>query len=291
MTTTPTTKTGPARHLSAADGNLDVRPADAGWTYSGLRVLTLGPGEARTFDTGDQEMVVLPLAGGCTVTCDGESLELDGRHGVFTRVSDFAYVPRDATLSLSTVDGGRLALPAARCHNRLPFRYGAAEDVPVEIRGAGNCTRQVNNFAAAGVFETDKLIAVEVLTPSGNWSSYPPHKHDEDRPGRETVLEEIYYFELNRGGGMGYQRVYGTADLLAEVRSGDAITIPHGWHGPSMAVPGYDMYYLNVMAGPAQERAWLICDDPSHAWIRETWADTAADPRLPMTGPTEKKDA
>ena len=126
-----------------------------------------------------------------------------------------------------------------------------------------------------------------MITPAGNWSSYPPHKHDEDRPG-ESVLEEIYYFEI-RGAtgrqGMGYQRVYGTAgrgvDVLAEVRSGDVVLIPHGWHGPSMAVPGYDMYYLNVMAGPG-ERRWLICDDPDHAWIRATWEGQPPDPRLPF---------
>jgi 5-deoxy-glucuronate isomerase len=140
----------------------------------------------------------------------------------------------------------------------------------------------VNNFATPGVLDADRLIACEVLTPSGNWSSYPPHKHDEDRPGVETPLEEIYYFEV-AGDGMAYQRVYGPdIDVLAEVRSGDAVLIPHGWHGPSMATPGYDLYYLNVMAGPA-ERSWLICDDPAHAWIRDTWPDQAVDPRLPLT--------
>jgi 5-deoxy-glucuronate isomerase len=148
-----------------------------------------------------------------------------------------------------------------------------------------------------------------VLTPAGNWSSYPPHKHDTDRPG-ESVLEEIYYFELSpgragsvptdgsvdgsgdgsadgpAGPGMGYLRVYGTADrpieLTAEVRSGDVVLVPHGWHGPSMAPPGYDLYYLNVMAGPDAERAWLICDDPAHGWVRGTWPGQLADPRLPM---------
>jgi 5-deoxy-glucuronate isomerase len=163
--------------------------------------------------------------------------------------------------------------------------------VPVELRGAGACSRQVNNLAAADTFACDRLIVVEVLTPAGNWSSYPPHKHDEDRPGEESVLEEIYYFEV-AGGGMGYQRVYGTErapeDLLAEVRSGDVVTIPHGWHGPSMATPGYDLYYLNVMAGPG-ERAWLICDDPAHAWVRETWTGTPVDERLPLT--TARREA
>jgi 5-deoxy-glucuronate isomerase len=157
----------------------------------------------------------------------------------------------------------------------------------VELRGAGQVSRQINNFCTPGAFDCDRLIAVEVLTPGGNWSSYPPHKHDEDRPG-ESVLEEIYYFEISDDRGMAYQRVYGTADrpidILEEVRTGDTVLIPHGWHGPSMAVPGYDLYYLNVMAGPSAERAWLICDDPAHGWVRETWRTQPVDPRLPMTG-------
>jgi 5-deoxy-glucuronate isomerase len=287
--------TARAQHLRAAAGGLEVLPGDAGWTYSGLRVLELAPGETRTLSTGEEEMVVLPLEGACRVTCDGDSLELRGRGSVFTRVTDFAYLPRDASVTIASPDGGRFALPSAVCTRRLPFRYGAASDVPVEIRGAGLCSRQVNNFCAAGVFDTDKLIAVEVLTPTGNWSSYPPHKHDEDRPGEESVLEEIYYFEVSDGPvepGIGYQRVYGTAarpeDLLSEVRTGDVVTIPHGWHGPSMAAPGYDLYYLNVMAGPGEERAWLICDDPAHAWVRETWTSQEPDPRLPMTTTQEK---
>jgi 5-deoxy-glucuronate isomerase len=157
--------------------------------------------------------------------------------------------------------------------------------VPVEMRGAGSCSRQVNNFGTPETLDADRIIACEVITPAGNWSSYPPHKHDEDRPGQESVLEEIYYFEVGGVNGMAYQRVYGSTDVLAEVRSGDVVLIPHGWHGPSMAVPGYDLYYLNVMAGPGAERAWLICDDPAHSWVRGTWAGQTVDPRLPMGRP------
>lgn len=276
---------------------MDVQPADAGWNYSGLRVITIRPEQSRTLTAGDAEVIVLPLSGACTVSCEGETINLKGRAGVFTSVSDFAYVPRDATFDIASHQGGRFALASARCSRRLSFRYGAASDVPVETRGAGSCSRQVNNFAAAGVFECDSLIAVEVLTPSGNWSSYPPHKHDEDRPGQESELEEIYYFEISSGTeseGMAYQRVYGTAeqpeDLLAEVRSGDVVTIPHGWHGPSMAPPGYDLYYLNVMAGPSEKRAWLICDDPDHAWIRSGWHKEPVDSRLPMTSANQESD-
>ncbi|WP_433251913.1 5-deoxy-glucuronate isomerase [Actinomadura nitritigenes] len=283
--------------MAGVDGTtgVDIAPADAGWTYSGLRVVTLGPGEEVTVETGDSETLVLPLAGSCraAVTVPGEEavpFDLRGRADVFSRVTDFAYAPRDATVVVSSRDGGRFALPSARCERRLPPRYGPAEGVPVELRGAGAASRQVNNFCTPEAFEADRLIACEVLTPGGNWSSYPPHKHDEET-ATESVLEEIYYFEVADGPdgrpGMGYQRVYGTAarpiDVLEEVRTGDVVLIPHGWHGPSMAVPGYDLYYLNVMAGPGEERAWRICDDPAHAWVRGAWAAENADERLPMT--------
>ncbi|MBO8201097.1 5-deoxy-glucuronate isomerase [Streptomyces smyrnaeus] len=279
---------------------LDIGPESAGWGYSSLRVLELGPGETHTFTTGESEWIVLPLRGGCTVAAEGHTLRLHGREGVFASVSDFAYVPRDAEVALSSAAGGRFALTGARCERRLPVRYGAAEDVPVELRGSGQCSRQVNNFAAAHVFEADKLIAVEVLTPGGNWSSYPPHKHDEHREGVESELEEIYYYEIaphhapdgSVTEGLGYQRVTPSGhgkgtDVLAEVGSGDAVLIPDGWHGPSMAAPGHDMYYLNVMAGPGVERDWLICDHPDHTWIRGTWADTPVDARLPLYGAME----
>jgi 5-deoxy-glucuronate isomerase len=236
--------------------------------YTRLRIVELDGVEA--FDTGGDELIVLPLAGACSVTVDGETFALEGRESVFSAVTDFAYAPRDAHVELR--GSGRFALPAAAASRRLEPRYGAAADVPVEQRGAGNASRQVNNFCSVEAFEADALIAVEVLTPNGNWSSYPPHRHDE--------LEEIYYFEVARGG-FAYQRVYDGMELLEEVRTGDVIEMPCGYHGPSMAAPGYDLYYLNVMAGT--ERAWNFVDDPAHAWIRDSWADQELDPRLPMT--------
>ncbi|BAS13889.1 5-deoxy-glucuronate isomerase [Arthrobacter sp. Hiyo8] len=137
-----------------------------------------------------------------------------------------------------------------------------AAETPVELRGAGNCSRQVHNFGTPAALEADRFIVCEVLTPAGNWSSYPPHKHDEEKDG-ETELEEIYYFETRvaQGSGapadadaIGYQRVYASderpIDVAAEVRTGDVVLVPYGWHGPAMAAPGYDLYYLNVMAGP-----------------------------------------
>lgn len=262
----------------------DISPERAGWEFSGIRVLRLTPGEPQTVATGRDELIVLPLRGSCRVTCDGHEVELAGRPDVFSGPSDFAYLPPGVTATLTSADGGTFALPSARAEPGHPVRHVPAADVPVELRGSGQCSREVHNFAAADVFDADRLIAVEVLTPGGNWSSYPPHKHDEANPD-ETVLEEIYYFEV-AGGGPAYQRVYGTPgrplDLLAEVRSGDVVLIPHGWHGPSMAAPGYDLYYLNVMAGPG-ERAWRVRHDPDHDWVRDTWPGQPVDPRLPLT--------
>lgn len=272
-----------------------VSPESAGWHYSGLRVVALPVGGRVRFLTGDDEMLVLPLSGGCDVACDDERLTLTGRRSVFTRVTDFAYLPRDSSVTLRAPSGGRFALPAARAGRTLPFRYGPAEDVPVELRGAGQASRQVNNFCAPETFETDRLIACEVLTPGGNWSSYPPHKHDEEGPD-EARLEEIYYFEVTTspsgGPGCGYQRVYGDPDrpidVCAEVRTGDVVLVPYGWHGPSMAVPGYDLYHLNVMAGPGERRR-QVRDDPAHGWVRERWTSQEADPRLPLTSARERR--
>jgi 5-deoxy-glucuronate isomerase len=290
-------------HGGSADG-LDavvVTPESAGWAYSGLRVVELAPGQFRTWATGPDEMIVLPLAGSCVVECEDFRAELSGRPDVFSRVSDFAYLPMGVSAVVSSVGGGRFAFPSARATRRLSPAYGPAESVPVEIRGAGRASRQLNNFCSPATFAADKLVAVECITPAGNWSSWPPHKHDEHRPG-EAVLEEIYYFEMapetsgvrtRVGDGFAVHRVYSAdreIDLCEEVRQGDVILIPRGYHGPSMTAPGYDLYYLNVLAGPAPERTMAFCDDPAHQWIRETWEDEAPDPRLPLataSGPTK----
>ena len=215
------------------------------------------------------------------------TFELSPRASVFDGPSDMVYLGIDQTYVIS--GEGRFAICGARANRSFPNRRVAAADVPVELRGTGNCSRQVHNFGTAGVFEADSLMAVEVITPGGNWSSYPAHKHDENTPV-ESALEEIYYFEIAGGPdgsrGFGYHRVYGTPDrpieVLEEVRTGDVVLVPHGFHGPSVAAPGYHMYYLNVMAGPGAERAWKIVDDPEHAWLRGTWEDQAVDPRLPL---------
>src|SRR3954453_16479578 len=266
---------------------VDVTPESAGWTEASLKVGELESPRELTLDTGDTEVMILPLSGQGTVEADNAMFQLSPRASVFDGPADMVYI---GTGQRYTVSGeGRFAICGARAKRQLPNRRVAAGDVPVELRGTGNCSRQVHNFGTAGVFEVDSLMACEVITPGGNWSSYPAHKHDENTPV-ESALEEIYYFEIDSGPedsrGFGYHRVYGTADrpieVLEEVRSGDVVLVPHGYHGPSVAAPGYHMYYLNVMAGPGEERAWKIVDDPEHAWLRRTWEDQDVDPRLPL---------
>jgi 5-deoxy-glucuronate isomerase len=265
----------PAGSLTADGWEVLLTPDRAGWTYTGLRVAALAPGGRIRLDTGHDEAIVLPLSGDCRVTRAGETIVLAGRVSVFDGPTDFVYLPRGASAAIDTDGGGRFAVVSALAERRLPFRYLPASAVPVETRGTGPSLRYVRNFAAADVLEADRLIAVEVITPGGNWSSWPPHKHDEEGP-TETELEEIYHYAIRTGPdgpGMGYQRVYGTpdrpVDVLVEVRDRDTVLVPHGWHGPAMAAPGYDMYYLNVMAGPGSERAWKVSFDPAHAWVRE----------------------
>ena len=282
---------------SAGRAGFDVAigPREAGWEHTGLYVMTLAPGESRTVTGGEFEWLVLPLSGQVRVECGGKLVFLFGREGPFAGPTDFAYVPVRSVFTVISTEGARIALPHARASRSLPFRRIPAEEIVVELRGAGHCSRQVNNFGTPSVLNAESIIACEVLTPAGNWSSYPPHKHDEFHEDRESVLEEIYYFEMRAEGdgpgsvnAFGYQRVYGTRNrpinVLAEVRSGDVVLVPHGWHGPAMAPPGYDMYYLNVMAGPGTQRKWLISDDPDHGWVRKTWASQRVDSRLPFGG-------
>ncbi len=277
----------PAGTLVEGGWSVVLTPETAGWRYSGLRAATLAPGGSIAFDSAADEVIVLPLAGAFGVTVDGAGFDLIGRADVWSGPSDFLYAPPGSAIEVDSAGGGRFAVATARAKRRFPARYTPASDVAVEMRGAGASSREVRNFAAAHRFEADRVIAVEVLSPGGNWGSYPPHKHDEVRAD-ETELEEIYHYVVADGPGgpgLAYQHVYGTPDrpidLLTTVGTGDVVLVPHGWHGPAMAAPGYDLYYLNVMAGPG-ERAWRACDDPSHAWVREAWTEEALDPRLPF---------
>ncbi len=271
-----------------------ITPEQAGWHYTGLRVLTMDPGARREFDTGDYEMVLLPISGcGIDVDVDGESFGLSGRQSVFSSVSDFIYVPRDSHVVVTAPEGEKpieVAVPMAVARRRIDPYHVAADSVPVEIRGAGVCTRQLNNFLAPGVNESDRLVAVEVLTPQGNWSSYPPHKHDTFDPGSpdgEAQLEEIYWYRIAGGdAGYGIHRTYDLEQdwsITRAVADRDAFLVPRGYHGPCIAAPGYDMYYLNVLAGPGEKPSLAFSDDPAHAWVRQSWSQQVIDDRVPMT--------
>ncbi|MFC4902099.1 5-deoxy-glucuronate isomerase [Kocuria oceani] len=277
-------------------GGHDSATQVPGWAHTGLRVADLGPGDRITLDAAEEERIVVPLTGSFTAETGGETYDLAGRPSVFAGPTDVLYTGVRRDLTVSTATGGRVAVASAPAREEYPTRLVARAEIPVELRGAGQCSRQVHNFGTPAALEADRFIVCEVLTPAGNWSSYPPHKHDEEKDG-ETALEEIYYFETQLAAGMpapeeggpdpmGYQRVYASddrpIDVAAEVRSGDVVLVPYGWHGPAMATPGYDMYYLNVMAGPGRVREWLISDDPHHGWIRRTWDEAAIDPRLPF---------
>lgn len=270
---------------------LDITPERAGWRFSGIKILELPAGGSQELSTGEDEALVLPLSGSCSVEAEGATYELAGRPDVFSEISDYLYLPRETTATITSARGGRFAVPTARATRRLEVSYRPASEVHVGLRGAGSSSRQVNNYALGNDLETDHLLVCEVLTPGGNWSSYPPHKHDEHSEV-ERELEEIYLFDVRPGPdgpGFAFHRTYGTAErpieVCEEVRAGDVVLTPHGFHGPSMAAPGYDLYYLNVMAGPAEDQTWLMTDDPSHHWIRGTWDSQDVDPRLPMTRP------
>jgi 5-deoxy-glucuronate isomerase len=284
----------PAGSAAAGDDPLLITPESAGWPRCGLRVVQVPPGGSRVLASGADELAVLPLSGGgCTVEVEGRRFELTGRESVFARVSDWAYVPIDAELRLSSADGCELAIASSRAERRFDPAYVEAGDVPVELRGAGQATRQLNNFMVPEVFDgADKLICCEVFTPDGNWSSYPPHKHDAT-PECEVNNEEIYYFRVGRIGSVAYSgdgyavhRTYTDDRSIDEtliVRDGDAFLIPAGYHGPCVAPPGYPLYYLNVMASDAGPRKLAFTDDPSQHWIRATWDGMELDSRLPMT--------
>lgn len=262
------------------------------WQYTGLHVLALDAGASESFEADGVEAMVVPLNGSFTVQAGGNTYELRGRADVFEGPADVLYAPVGTPLVISSADGGRAAITTAPVDPSAsaghPVQLINKEDIPVEVRGAGSMTRQVRNFGAVGNFDAmDKLIVVEVITPGGNWSSYPAHKHDEETD-TESELEEIYYFEIQDspegkpGFGLHHTTSARDNDDLAigeQVYRGDTVLVPHGWHGPCAAAPGYDMYYLNVMAGPG-ERAWNITDHPGQTWVRGTWDNLDPDPRL-----------
>jgi 5-deoxy-glucuronate isomerase len=278
-----------------------VDGATPGWEHTGIRVGDLSAGEHLTLDERGVERIVVPLAGSFQVVhrhFPGEwETRLHGRASVFDGPTDVLYLPAGTTAEVR--GQGRVAIAEAPTSEAREWQYIPASESPVELRGAGRSSRQVHNFGTPQALDAARLIVCEVITPAENWSSYPPHKHDEHVPGHESRLEEIYYFETAPVAGSDaaaeaafgmfstYSSPAGEIEINAMVRTGDIALVPFGYHGPAVAAPGYDLYYLNVMAGPDPEREWLISDDPAHAWVRDTWTGQSFDERLPYTSDKE----
>jgi 5-deoxy-glucuronate isomerase len=258
-----------------------ITPDDAGWRYLTFGVERLAGTAERA--TGGEEVAIVLLAGSCTAEVEGATYELGPRAGVFEQLPWTLYVPRDTTVRLE--GDAELAVASAPVERRLEPVLQRPDEVEIEVRGAGNATRQVNNMIQPG-FPAERLLVVEVLTPAGSWSSYPPHKHDEDRYPDEVVLEEVYYYRAPAPEAFGFQRLYSPPRGLDEtwtVRDQDLVLVPYGYHAFS-AAPGYDFYYLNALAGDHHSMAYS--DDPALAWIRDTWAEAPKDPRVPLVTAT-----
>lgn len=277
-----------------------VDPALPGWHHTGLRVAELA-GNTLHLPAGDIERLIVPLAGSFTVVHDEGTTTLAGRPSVFDGPTDVLFIGAAKSLAIRGI--GRVAVAEAATSRNKPTAYIARDDVPIELRGAGRSTRQVHNFGVPGTLDAEALIVCEVITPAGNWSSHPAHKHDQHVEGHETQLEEVYYFECAPTRGVTapitadafatfntYRSAAGDITTNAVVHTGDIALVPYGYHGPAAAPPEYDLYYLNVMAGPGDERVWLVSDDPRQAWVRDTWVGDAADPRLPYLATTEGAD-
>jgi 5-deoxy-glucuronate isomerase len=257
------------RREPAADGTIvSITPHSAGWGYVGFEAVRLDPGHAAARETGERECCVVVVSGTCSVTSrHGDWQRIGGRPDPWAGPPDGAYLPPDTEF---TVEAGDADAEIGLCFAPAPGGGAAARvlsgsEMEPELRGHGNQERTVHPILM-GDREADSLLVCEVLTPPGHWSSYPPHKHDRDAMPEESFLEETYYHRVRPAQGFALQRVYtgdGELDETLAVRDGDTVLVPRGYHTVS-APPGYDLYYLNVMAGPT--RAWAIVNDPDHEW-------------------------
>lgn len=283
----------------ARDDGWDVVVDDSlpGWKHTALKVGALDEGGELILDDAGRESIVLPLQGSFHVSwqeADGSTGEqvLEGRASLWNEITDVLYLGVGARARIS--GRGRVAVAQAATDDHRPAVYIAKTDVPVTVRGTGRLSREVRNFGMADTVDASRILACEVITPGGNWSSFPAHKHDEDREGVETALEEIYYFEADSLLGADVDRsvpfalfsTRGTEGreltIDSRVETGDVVLVPHGFHGPLAVPPGVILYQLNVMAG-AGERAWRAVNEAGADAINELVAGEGADERLPLT--------
>ena len=265
------------RSAEMADGAGDlirVTPEAANWEYTGLHVRRLGAGENWSDETGSDEVAIVLLGGRCRVTSGEDTWEIGERATIFDGQPWALYLPIQSTFQVDALTDAEIAVCSARAEEHHPPVLIRPEDVLVEIRGAGNAARQINHIIAPS-FRAHRLLVVEVFTPSGNWSSYPPHKHDVSELPAEADLEEIYYYRLDPDDGFAFQRLHtadGRIDQAWVIRDGDLLLVPEGFHTFAVA-HGYTGYYLNILAGDESVRTMQPSDDPSLAWVRATWTD------------------
>ena len=248
-----------------------VTPRNAGWTYVGFEVYDLTKGMAVEKPTGKQEVCLVILSGKARIGTGKDKAFQDfgilgERKSVFDGAPWSVYVPAKSAYKITATTACQIAVCAAPGIGKLPARVIGPDDVGQETRGKGSNTRYVRNILPE-TEPAESLLVVEVITPGGNWSSYPPHKHDRDMLPRESYLEETYYHRLNPPSGFALQRVYTDDRKLDETLApgdGDVVLVPKGYH-PVGAPHGYDLYYLNVMAGPT--RIWKFWNDPAHEWL------------------------
>ena len=253
----------------AAGRVLTITPSSARWKYVGFEVRRLAAGQEVVLTSAGREACVVILTGTADVRVGDLSFPgLGGRKSVFDDVAPGAvYAPAGSRLAIQATSAADIALCSAPASLVMEARAIGGERMPREVRGEGTNRRLVRNVLPE-TEPAERLLVVEVITPGGHWSSYPPHKHDTDVPPTETQLEEIYYHRLNPTQGFAFQRVYTDDRSIDEtvcVEDGDVVLVPRGYH-PVGAPHGYDLYYLNVMAGPV--RRWIVRDDPAHAWIK-----------------------
>jgi 5-deoxy-glucuronate isomerase len=247
----------------------DVTPDSAGWGYVGFGLYRLEQGARVAETTGTREVILVLVEGRARLTAAGIAFgEMGERMDVFEKTPPHClYVPNGSNWSAEATTSCTLAVCSAPGKGGHPVRRLGPDGITLTPRGKGANTRFVNNIAMEMQEVADSLLVTEVFTPAGNWSSYPSHRHDEDDFPRMTYLEETYYMRLNPAQGFGVQRVYtedGSLDETMAVRNHDVTLVPKGHH-PCGVPYGYEMYYLNVMAGPL--RKWRFRNDPDHDWI------------------------